>query len=35
MGAKHRMFKRGGSPSFYKEIPLPITKGKGIQGIGF
>ena len=27
-------FKRGVSPSFYKQIPLPITKGKGIQGIG-
>jgi len=26
-------FKRGISPSFYN-IPLPLTKGKGIQGIG-
>jgi len=27
-------FKRGESPSFYKQIPLPLSKGKGIQGIG-
>jgi hypothetical protein len=31
---KRREFKRGGSPSFYKQIPLPIIKGKGTQGIG-
>jgi hypothetical protein len=27
------VFKRGGSPSF-KNLPLPLDKGKGIKGIG-
>jgi len=31
---KRREFKRGESPSFYKQIPLPLSKGKGTQGIG-
>jgi len=28
-----REFKRGVSPSF-QNLPLPLTKGKGIKGIG-
>jgi hypothetical protein len=29
------VFKRGVSPSFRKNLPLPLDKGKGIKGIGF
>jgi hypothetical protein len=29
-----REFKRGVSPSFINIVPLPLTKGKGIKGIG-
>jgi hypothetical protein len=34
-GGEEGSLRGAEAPLFYKQIPLPITKGKGIKGIGF
>jgi len=33
--SKEGELKRGLSPLLWKNLPLPLDKGKGIKGIGF